>query len=206
MVRKYERIPGSTNYQNYKKEDLEKALDSIRSGMSKKLAIKTYKILRTTPIRKIRGTHLKAVGRPKVFSDQEEAKIATTLGIVADWGFPLTKRNVSAVVQKFLDKQGKRVPIFKNNIPGDDFLIYFMTRNNLSIRIASNIKQSRASVDQDDIMSFFNNIREVLRDVEDVNLYNYDETNIQDDPGAKKVVYHAEPKELRGYKITQEHL
>ncbi|KAJ8969508.1 hypothetical protein NQ314_001735 [Rhamnusium bicolor] len=37
-------------------------------------------------------------------------------------------------------------------------------------------------------MSFYNNIREVLSDIEDVNLYNYDETNIQDDPGAKKDV------------------
>ncbi|KAJ8968448.1 hypothetical protein NQ314_002294 [Rhamnusium bicolor] len=37
-------------------------------------------------------------------------------------------------------------------------------------------------------MSSFNNIREVLSDVEDVNLYNYDETNIHDDPGVKKVV------------------
>ncbi|KAJ8969507.1 hypothetical protein NQ314_001734 [Rhamnusium bicolor] len=92
---------------------------SIRSGMSKKLAAKTYNIPWATLIRKIRGTHLQAVGRPRVFSDQKEAKIATTLRIVADWGFPLTKRDVSVVVQKILDKQGKRVPIFKNNIPRD---------------------------------------------------------------------------------------
>ncbi|KAJ8966501.1 hypothetical protein NQ314_003489 [Rhamnusium bicolor] len=120
--------------------------------------------------------------------DQKSLATWKRLKLLQLWGFPLTKRDISAVVQKFLDKQGKRVPIFKNNIPGDDFLNSFMTRNNLSIRIASNIKRSRASVDQDDIMSFFNKIREVLSNVEDVNLYNYDETKIQDNPGAKKVV------------------
>ncbi|KAJ8967342.1 hypothetical protein NQ314_002947 [Rhamnusium bicolor] len=138
------------------------------------------------------------MGDQKSLATRKRLKIATTLGIVADWSFPLTKRDVSAVVQKFLDKQGKRVPIFKDNIPGDDFLNSFMTRNNLSIRIASNIKQSRVSVDQHNIISYFNNIREVLSDIDDENLYNYDEQYIQDDPGAKKAVVPRRAKRVEG--------
>ncbi|KAJ8913752.1 hypothetical protein NQ315_002432 [Exocentrus adspersus] len=48
------------------------------------------------------------------------------------------------------------------------------------------IKRSRASVEREDILIFFANINEV--DAQDFNIYNYDETNVTDDPGAKKMI------------------
>lgn len=61
-------------------------------------------------------------------------------------------------MKKYLDKKGVDIPILKDNLPGDDMVALFIQRNNLAVRIASNIKRSRASVDQDDINKFFDNI------------------------------------------------
>lgn len=111
-----------------------------------------------------------------------------TLGTVANWGFPLTRIDIGDVVKKYLDKQGKVVPVFKENTSDPDFLDSFIARNNLSIRIASNIKQSRSSVNRNDILNFFNNAKLALQEVKSTNLYNYDEANVTDNPGSRKVV------------------
>lgn len=88
-----------------------------------------------------------------------------------------------------MDKQGKNVRIFKNNFPGHDFLQTF-------------IKGSRASVDRDEILNFFNNIDLAIREVKTSNLYNYDETNVTDDPGSRKVVV---PRNTKTVERVQEH-
>lgn len=202
MVRTYRKIPGARTYRNYSEVAMRQAVEAVNAGMSRKLAAKTLKVERTTLGRRLLGAHSKSVGRPKVLSDQEEALISKTLGVVANWGFPLTKVDIRDVIKKFLDKQGKIVPLFKNNFPGPDFLQSFIKRNRLSIRMASNIKRSRASVDRDDVLNFFNNIELAIREVKCANLYNYDETNVTDDPGSRKVVV---PRNTKRVERVQEH-
>lgn len=133
MVRTYSRVPGSRPYANFKKEDLEKALAAVAAGMPKKRAALTYKIPRTTLVRKVVGKNPKPVGHPTVLSRQEEATISATLGTVANWGYPLTRADVRDVIKKYLDKQGKTVAVFHENTPGPDFLDSFIKRNRLSI-------------------------------------------------------------------------
>lgn len=202
MVRNYQRTPGAKPYQDYSEENMEKAIQAVGAGMSKKLAAVTYQVPRTTLIRKVLGKNSGAVGRPRVLSAEEEHNISDTLGVVANWGFPLTRLDVRTVIAKYLDKQGKTIKIFKNNTPGEDFLDAFIQRNRLSIRLASNIKRSRASVDREDILNFFTNINEALNDADDFNIYNYDETNVTDDPGAKKVVV---PRNTKRVERVQNH-
>lgn len=202
MVRRYEKTPGSRPYANFKKEDMEKAIDAVKEGMSKRAAAIKFKVPRPTLVRRLLGKNLGPVGHPTVLSKNEEAIIAETLGTVANWGFPLTRIDIRDVVKKFLDKQGKVVPVFKENTPGPDFLDSFIARNNLSIRIASNIKQSRSSVNRNDILNFFNNAELALQEVKSTNLYNYDETNVTDDPGSRKVVV---PRNTKRVERVQEH-
>lgn len=106
MVRKYAETPGSRNYRNYTKDDLEKAVDAVRNGISKRRAAKLHK----------------KYFRPTILSQQEQQVIADTLGHVANWGFPLTKVDVHTVVKKYLDKQGRVVSVFKDIYPGEDFV------------------------------------------------------------------------------------
>ncbi len=62
----------------------------------------------------------------------------------------------------------------------------FMKRNNISHQAASNIKRARAKVDKELLNGFFYDLGKTLDKSGPVlpsNLYNYDETNLQDDPG-----------------------
>ncbi|KAJ8941189.1 hypothetical protein NQ318_008648 [Aromia moschata] len=202
MVRKYQRTPGSKPYANFTKENMEKAVDAVREGISQRAAAIKFNVPWISLLRRVGGKHTKPVGHPTVLSQAEEETIAKTLGVVAKWGFPLNRVDVRDVIKKYLDKQGEEVVVFKNNTPGPDFLDSFITRNNLSIRAASNIKQSRSSVNRDDILKFFNNAEVALQDVKSINLYNYDETNVTDDPGANKVIV---PRNTKRVERVQEH-
>lgn len=201
-MRTYEKTPGSRPYSNYSKENLEAAVESVRNGMSKKLAAQTYGIPRMTLVNRCLGRHTKSVGHPTVLSTEEEQLISRTLGVVAEWGFPLTKPDIKAVIQKYLDRKGIVIPELKDNVPGDDLITGFIQRNNLSVRIASNIKRSRSSVDQEDVMKFFENITPALLESTGDHLYNYDETNVTDYPGARKVIV---PRNSKRVERVQNH-
>lgn len=187
-MRTYERIPGSRTYHNFTEEQVAEAVRAVQNGMSKKQAARIYKIPRSTLTNRCLGRHTKPRGHPTILSSEEETVIARTLGVVADWGFPLTKADIKQIMKKYLDKKGIVIPILKDNLPGDDMVALFIQRNNLAVRIASNIKRSRASVDQDDVNKFFENIAPALLESTGDHIYNYDETNITDDPGARKVI------------------
>ena len=69
---------------------------------------------------------------------------------------------------------------FKNNMSGEDWVNSFIKRK----------KASRALVNSNVIKYFkyFDNLTEEFKDVPPQNLFNYDETNITDDPGSKTVI------------------
>ena len=77
---------------------------------------------------------------------------------------------------------------FKSNFPGPDWLQGFIKHHRLTKRITDNIKASRAEVSV--INDYFNHLEETLKDVPASNLFNYDETNVTDDPGSKQVITH----------------
>ena len=100
------------------------------------------------------------------------------------------------VIQNYLTKQGRVELRFKNNMLGDDFIYFFVERNQLRLRTAGNIKRSRAKVGSSEVQKFrssevqkfFSNMKDVIEDTLPENIFNYDETNVTDDPGAKKVL------------------
>lgn len=62
-------------------------------------------------------------------------------------GFPLTTCNLRMIVHAYLNKIGKNVSRFQNNVPGEEWALNFLKRHsNLN---GSNIKRSRAAVDKD---------------------------------------------------------
>ena len=136
-----------------------------------------------------------------------KAKASRNFGVprlqVAEWGYPLMPTDVKVVVQSYLDKQGRIEHRFKNNMPGDDFIQCFIHRNGLSLRTAGNIKRARTKVGSDEqVNEFFRNISGVIQDTGPENIFNYDETNVTDDPGSKKVLV---PRGARRIERVQEH-
>ena len=51
-----------------------------------------------------------------------------------------------------------------------------------------NIKRQRAAVSHDIIIDYFDNLSETIKDVLASHIMNYDETNLNDDPGHRKVI------------------
>ncbi|CAI6346490.1 unnamed protein product [Macrosiphum euphorbiae] len=54
--------------------------------------------------------------------------------------------------------------------------------------MSSNIKRVRAEVGFDDINSYMDNLGETIKDIPASRIWNYDETNLSDNPGNKKVI------------------
>lgn len=76
---------------------------------------------------------------------------------------------------------------FKNNISGTDWAKQFLKRHpELSVRFVANIKKSRAVISEDVIKDYITNLSVVVQNVPLQNIWNYDETNLTDDPGTKK--------------------
>lgn len=110
--------------------------------------------------------------------------------LLGEWGFPLTYLDLRLVVKGYLDKQGRTVRKFKNNLPGEDWVISFLKRHKkqLSSRMSQNIKRARAAVSAQTVNKYFDNLEETLSGVQPCSIVNYDETNLTDDPGNKKII------------------
>ena len=81
----------------------------------------------------------------------------------------------------------------KNNVPGDDWVRSFIRRNDILTNcMCLNIKRSRAQVEPEDVKRYFTNLNgslDHMAGVPEDNIVNYDETNLADEPGAKKCIF-----------------
>ena len=92
-------------------------------------------------------------------------------------------------VRAFLDKKGVKVVQFVNNFPGLDWCYSFLKRNkDLTQRFACNIKTKRAAISEETIRSYISNLEKEIDGVPPSNIFNYDETNLTDDPGNKRII------------------
>ena len=55
-------------------------------------------------------------------------------------------------------------------------------------KVAGNIKRSRAKITSQDIQAYLANVQPLVENVPASNIFNYDETNITDNPGAKVIL------------------
>lgn len=138
----------------------------------------------------------KSAGRPQLVSDEIERMIADFMRVVADWGYPIGRDKLKLLVKSILDDQlNAPHPVFKNNTPGPKWIRNFINRNKLSRRKAGNIPRSRASISVEDVEQFFDNYKQSLvkifgfiEAVKSEQLRNYDETNLQNDPGREDIL------------------
>ena len=93
----------------------------------------------------------------------------------------------------------RNVERFKENMPGQDWLESFLNHcDTIRIRMCQNISRKRASVSRVLITCYFNNLQDTLKEIPPENIVNYDETNLSDDPGRKKVVVKRGIRILKG--------
>lgn len=76
-------------------------------------------------------------------------------------------------------------------MPGADWARNILKRHNnlVSQRVATNISKCRAEVSPVIITQYFDNLSKVLKKIPAQNIYNYDESNLQDNPGKNKMIF-----------------
>lgn len=193
MPRVYKRKLGARRYKDYNDESTEIALKKIiDEGWSIRKAAKAYKIPYGTMNNKYNGRHIKSSGGQSIFSLNEEKAIIKCAAACGQWGFPLSLRDLRHMAKNLLDTQGRTIEKFENNLPGIDWAYSLLKRHNNDItqRLAANIKRARADVSREILTDYFNNLRTTLDGIPACNVYNYDETNLLDDPGRQKLIYH----------------
>ena len=187
MPRDHKRRLGANRYHEYSEEDVKKAVMAVQDGMSRRAAEIEFKIPRTTLSRRLIGDPVRSPGRPPVLTAAEEDIILARIDLMCAWGFPLDGNDLRYLVKSYLDRRGVNVVQFKNNLPGYEFVYHFKKRHpQLTSRFAGNIKRSRAKVSHADLNDYFNNLEKELDGMLPDCIFNYDETNLSDDPGRKK--------------------
>ncbi|KAJ8966826.1 hypothetical protein NQ314_003288 [Rhamnusium bicolor] len=93
--------------------------------------------------------------------------------------------------KKYLDLKGRKVEKFQNNVPGKDWALSLFDRHKdqASQRVSGNIKKARAKVSRETLTTYFGNLEDTLNNVAPSTIYNYDETNVGDNPGSRRLVY-----------------
>ncbi|XP_064596806.1 uncharacterized protein LOC135463478 [Liolophura sinensis] len=191
MSRKYKKVVGGRAMYTSLPDKLEKAVKAVKDGkLSVRKAAARYNVKRSTLQDHVSGRHLGKQGGQPALSLEEENLLTDRLILCGKWGFPLTLMDLRLFVKSCLDRRGKTVRAFRNNIPGPEWAKGFMKRHQkqLSERNSQNIKLARAEIGEEVLTTYFNNLEKETQDVPPSHIVNYDETNLTDDPGRKKIV------------------
>lgn len=192
MPRNYKKPLGSRNYKNYEESKVEKAIQAVLDGRcTLRGAAEEFNIPYGTIYNRYHGKHIKKPGAQPVFSEAQEKAILQSIAKCADWGFPLSLLDLRMFAKALLDRSGRIVAKFQNNIPGVDWAYSLLKRHKdcYSQRVAANIKRARAQVSKETLTEYFENLKYTVKDVPSSNIFNYDESNLSDDPGKKRYIY-----------------
>lgn len=187
---RYRRRIDSRPYRNYSENKLKTALHLITTNqMSERDASKQFKIARSTLQNKRKQLHEKPAGGQTVLSIDEEQRIKNYILLLSRYGFPMDRNDLRWMVQTYLNRKGVTIKCFCDNYPGMEWVRLFIGRHpDLTERMSANIKSQRACVSLETINQYFNNLELELQGIPPTHIWNYDETNLSDDPGTKKII------------------
>ena len=166
----------------YSKEELDTAVRALEKGMSYRKAEAKFGITASVLVKyRAKRVVTKQLGRSPVFSEEEERTIADHCHVVSDLGCPIGLEDLRYVVRGYLERIGRKVSVFRENLPGTKWVTNFVRRNSARLRIkkASNIKRARAEVTEEEIKAYLVNLEESLADVEPKYRINFDESAMQ---------------------------
>ena len=195
MPRLYKCKPGSRVYKRTPDHILEKARVENAAGASQTDVCKKYLITRSVFQKYLKehqsGECRRTPGGQTILSHETEKIIVDHLLHVSKWGFPFDTLDLRITVKRLLDKKGTKIPKFKDNVPGEDWAFSFMRRHKDRIknRLCQNISKKRAGVGHETINLYFQELEKSLDGVPPENIINYNETNLTDDPGRRRMIF-----------------
>ncbi|XP_066943531.1 uncharacterized protein [Macrobrachium rosenbergii] len=166
----------------------QEACDAIRKGdLSVRQAAFQYGFSKSTLHDAVTRKHIKKSGGQTILTNEEEAIIVDHLLTLSQWGFPLDMSDLRVLIKMYLqvDRRGVTIKRLKNNFPGCDWACSFLKQ-----RMNQNIQVAGAKVTPSIIHSYFRHLEATIENIPPDNLINYNETNLSDDPGRKKVIIH----------------
>ena len=163
-------------YNSSKKVALVDAVTTVRGGMSIRQASEEIDVKNSTLHDRVNNVHAKEPGRPCTLDDADVAKC----------GYPLGGFETKMIVMNFLDNKGEVLAVFPNTLPGDRWLKGLAKRCQMSARVASNIRRARAMIFQQIVNEFFDEVVAGVGDIPPEKIFNFEVTNVTDDPGMKK--------------------
>ena len=200
MVREYKRKRTKT----YTPEDLNDAVKKIKEGsMTLRKAHNKYKIPLGTLSNHVhsKGKGYSKAGRPSVFDEETELAMANHLVCLGEWGFPFDTLDIRMFAKQVLCEEGRNVPQFDQNLPSKESAILFLKRQRetIGLRRCQNLAPSKAAVSAEDVNAFLNNLQQSMREADGStlppnNVFNYDETNLSDNPGTKMCIFKRKTK------------
>jgi len=192
MPRNYDKGCRSKTYKKPNPTDLANAVNAIkRKRMTYREAQEVYGINYSVIYRHVNNKDIKKQGGQTSLSLSEEKLLIDNILLCAEWGFPLDRLDLRLLVKGYLDRRGKKVKRFgRSNMPGKEWVHSFLTRHNdvLAVRLCQNIKRCRAAVSRETINQYFDNLAISLEGIPLSHIINYDETNLTDDPGRRKII------------------
>lgn len=90
-------------------------------------------------------------------TEEDEKPLLGRLIICSDWANSIYPWTLRILIKKSLDWQGRTIKKLKDNIPGWDFVYFFLNRDKADLlsRLCQNIKRARASITPEMINEYF---------------------------------------------------
>ena len=167
----------------YFEDTLQKCLAAVKAGkVSMNKAQKQYCIPYGTIYYKLNNLHTKKHGGQPALSKEFEEMLLRALDKLTDWKVPFDGYDIRCLVQSYFNSIDQQSKQFMDNMPGPDWIRLFIKRHNLTKRISDNIKAARVEVIRDFIKNYISHLQKWTI-VPPECIYNFDETNVTDDPG-----------------------
>lgn len=127
---------------------------------------------------------LPQVGRPVELSVATEEAIVKCLILCAEYQYPMKKRDVRLLIQSYCLENSVETR-WPDSKPGLDWVRSFQKRwaHKVKLKKPTNIKRCRAAVSPEIVKAYFANLQPNVEGLKPCNIFNYDESNLRDDPG-----------------------
>lgn len=130
------------------------------------------------------------LGRPITLSPAVEKALVKCLILCAEFQYPMRKRDLQDLVQAYCLEHDV-LTSWEDKRPGKAWIRKFTRRwqHLVKVRKPTHIKRSRAKVSPAVIREFFTHLAPNMEGVPATHIFNYDETNLRDDPMAEEAFF-----------------
>lgn len=129
---------------------------------------------------------LPAFGRPVELPKPVEKAIVDCLKMCGEFQYPMRKTDLQNLVQSYCVQNSIKTR-WRDERPAREWCKLFLKRwsKEVKLRRPRNIKRSRSKVSPAIVKEFFEHLTPNIQGIPPTHIVNYDETNLQDDPGAE---------------------